>query len=197
MILFKRKILGLSLLLLTVTNAFAQAECEKTETIDEDTGMIIDKQGHWEIVKATCIACHSAKQFLSQQCDRETWTEIIDWMQNEQGLWKLDQKTENQILDYLSCHYAPPSETEKRLAKQRKIDETSGLIIDEHWELIKANCSACHSAQKFLRQHMDRATWKETIKWMQNEHGLWQFDADTEKKILDYLTTNYGLSTDS
>jgi len=38
---------------------------------------------------------------------------MIRWMQATQGLWPLDEATENQILDYLATHY-PPGESYRR-----------------------------------------------------------------------------------
>lgn len=61
----------------------------------------------WETVKANCTACHSAKFIIAQQGDKKTWLEMIRWMQNSQGLWLLDYKTEETILNYLASQYPP------------------------------------------------------------------------------------------
>jgi hypothetical protein len=71
------------------------------------------------------------------------------------------------------------------------VDEASGLIIDEHWELVKAHCTVCHSAGQVTQQRGSRDTWTSLIRWMQNTQGLWQFDVVTENSILDYLEKNY------
>lgn len=73
------------------------------------------------------------------------------------------------------------------------VDHETGLIIDDNLELVKTNCTVCHSAQNIIRQNGTRLTWLGLIRWMQTTQGLWEFDADTETKILDYLETNYGL----
>ena len=75
-----------------------------------------------------------------------------------------------------------------------EIDVTSGLVIDEHWELVKAHCSACHSPQLVTQNRGSRQNWLEMIRWMQETQGLWQFDAVTEGAILDYLEKNYAPS---
>jgi hypothetical protein len=77
----------------------------------------------------------------------------------------------------------------------QEIDTTTGLIIDDNVELIKTNCTGCHSAQNIIRQNGSRLTWLGLIRWMQDTQGLGKFDTDTENKILDYLETNYGPKT--
>ena len=73
----------------------------------------------------------------------------------------------------------------------QEIDKESGLIIDTHWETVKGMCTACHSAKLITAQRGSRETWLDIIRWMQATQGLWQFDPETEKNILDYLATNY------
>lgn len=60
----------------------------------------------FDIVRATCTACHSAKLVTQNRATREGWKEMIRWMQAKQGLWDLGT-TEPIILDYLAKHYAP------------------------------------------------------------------------------------------
>ena len=71
-------------------------------------------------------------------------------------------------------------------------DPDSGLIVDEHWRLVKANCGACHSPKLVTQNRGSRQNWLETIRWMQETQGLWRFDAVTETAILDYLEKNYA-----
>ena len=66
------------------------------------------------------------------------------------------------------------------------------MIIDKNWELVKKNCTGCHSAKIVIQQGVNRDTWLEIIRWIQKEQGLWQFDTNTENKILDYLSKNYS-----
>jgi hypothetical protein len=61
----------------------------------------------WEVVRASCITCHSAKQFLQQRGTRQTWDHVIDWMQERGGLLPLDKETRNTILDYLEVNHGP------------------------------------------------------------------------------------------
>lgn len=80
------------------------------------------------------------------------------------------------------------------LAQEPAIDTDSGLVIDEHWQLVKAHCTVCHSANQVTQQRGNRETWLRLIRWMQEKQGLWQFDAQTESRILDYLEKNYAPS---
>lgn len=79
--------------------------------VDPESGFIIDK--NWEIVKATCTACHSSKLVIGQRGSRDTWKGIIRWMQATQGLWQFEPKMEDQILTYLATNY-PPGKSYRR-----------------------------------------------------------------------------------
>lgn len=72
-----------------------------------------------------------------------------------------------------------------------ELDPASGLIKDEGWELVRSNCVACHSLRLVTGQRADRQTWLDIIRWMQATQNLWQFDAQTEDKLLSYLAKNY------
>ncbi len=71
------------------------------------------------------------------------------------------------------------------------IDSETGLKIAAGWKVVKTNCTVCHSAKFIVLQQGSRDTWLEMIRWMQKTQGLWQFDPQTEKIILDYLANNY------
>lgn len=72
---------------------------------DPQTGFIIAPG--WETVRNNCIACHSSKLVTQNSGSREHWLSLIRWMQEKQGLWPLDAKTEETILTYLSSAYGP------------------------------------------------------------------------------------------
>ena len=55
-----------------------------------------------EDVYSFCAACHSAKLVAQQGLSRESWTETLDWMIEEQGMAELDDEMRTVILDYLS-----------------------------------------------------------------------------------------------
>ena len=72
------------------------------------------------------------------------------------------------------------------------VDPVTGMKVAEGWELVRVHCTVCHSPQQFLQQKGTQSTWTDIIRWMQKSGGLWQFDADTESKIIAYLADNYG-----
>jgi hypothetical protein len=72
------------------------------------------------------------------------------------------------------------------------VDPETGLIMDEHWELVRANCTACHSAKLVVQTRGERGDWLEMIRWMQKTQNLGRFAGPTEAAILDYLATHYA-----
>jgi mono/diheme cytochrome c family protein len=82
----------------------AAAGAEDVE-LDPVTGMKIAED--WELVRNHCIICHSPQQFLRQKGTKSTWTEIIRWMQQSGGLWKLEPEIESKIIGYLAANYQP------------------------------------------------------------------------------------------
>jgi hypothetical protein len=89
--------LGLSTIALSI-------HAEEKTTYDPITGFVIGE--NYEIVRAHCTACHSAKLVTQNRMTRENWLETIRWMQKSQGLWPLGAQ-EQTILDYLESHYSP------------------------------------------------------------------------------------------
>jgi hypothetical protein len=73
--------------------------------VDEATGLRID--AGWEQVRVHCGGCHSHALVTSQRADRQTWLDMIRWMQATQNLWQFDAATEAAILDYLAANYPP------------------------------------------------------------------------------------------
>lgn len=79
--------------------------------VDETTGLAIAPG--WELVRIHCGGCHSHKLVTGQRADRQTWLDMIRWMQATQNLWQFDAATENGILDYLAANY-PPAPNRRR-----------------------------------------------------------------------------------
>jgi hypothetical protein len=77
------------------------------------------------------------------------------------------------------------------VADDSSVDEATGLIVAPGWELVRSHCGGCHSHALVIGQRADRQTWLDIIRWMQATQNLWQFDANTENGILDYLSENY------
>ena len=72
------------------------------------------------------------------------------------------------------------------------LDPESGLIVDENWELVRANCSGCHSARLVTQNRMNASSWIQTIRWMQEKHNLWEL-GENETKIIAYLEKHYDV----
>jgi hypothetical protein len=81
------------------------------QDIDAASGLI--KKPGWEQVRAHCGACHSHALVTAQRADRNTWLNIIRWMQETQNLWQFQPQVETQILDYLTENY-PPQASRRR-----------------------------------------------------------------------------------
>ncbi len=75
------------------------------DEIDPTTGLIV--ADGWQLVRIHCGGCHSHALVTGQRADRQTWLDIIRWMQATQNLWQFDQPAETGILDYLSANYPP------------------------------------------------------------------------------------------
>jgi hypothetical protein len=89
--------------------------------------------------------------------------------------------------DFEKSKFTPKSVTSDSLVK---IDESTGLVVSEHLNLVIANCTGCHSSKLITQFHTDRQGWLEKIRWMQQKQKLWDL-GESEPKILDYLAKNY------
>lgn len=80
-------------------------ELMAADEIDKATGLIVNPG--WEMVRIHCGGCHSHALVTGQRADRQTWLDIIRWMQETQNLWQFDPATETRMLDYLAANYPP------------------------------------------------------------------------------------------
>ncbi len=90
----KKRVLFFVLLFITVVNA---------KEYDLVTGLAID-EGIDEI-KENCTVCHPGRFIVVNGGDREFWKYKISVMQKGFGLWDLDKKTKNKIINYLCKNY--------------------------------------------------------------------------------------------
>ena len=81
-------------------------------------------------------------------------------------------------------------------AQDVEIDSLTGLKMDGDWELVRNNCIACHSIKLVTQQRGSATQWLALIRWMQDKQNLWQFDPETESKIITYLAENYPPQAD-
>ncbi len=66
-------------------------------------------------VLGLCGACHSMKLVTQQGLSRSTWSEVLEFMVEEQEMAELEPDDEKLVLDYLEKFYGPD-----RLALQLK-----------------------------------------------------------------------------
>lgn len=72
-----------------------------------------------------------------------------------------------------------------------EVDASTGLLMAGDWELVRANCIACHSSALITQQRGTGEQWLDMIRWMQAKQNLWQFDPAVEARIIAYLAANY------
>jgi hypothetical protein len=100
-------------LLIGAAPAIAQdaPDARPAREVDEATGLTIAPG--WEQVRAHCGGCHSHRLVTAQRADRQTWLDMIRWMQATQNLWQFEPAAETAILDYLAANY-PPQHNRRR-----------------------------------------------------------------------------------
>lgn len=84
--------------------------------------------------------------------------------------------------------------TAQALAADPPTDPDTGLVMAPGWELVRANCGACHSYRLVTAQRGDEAFWTDAIRWMQRTQNLWQIPAEVEAPLIAYLATHYNES---
>ncbi len=90
-----------------------------------------------------------------------------------------------------------PAETPAPVARtEPKTDPVTGFKMTGDWELVRGNCTACHSAKLITQQRGTAQQWLAMIRWMQKKQNLWQFDPGTEGRIIAYLSENYPPGAD-
>lgn len=79
--------------------------------------------------------------------------------------------------------------------KAPEIDPETGFVVATGFPVVKAYCTACHSAKLVTQAGKSRASWIESIRWMQRTQGLFDL-GPAEGEILDYLATHYGIKAE-
>ncbi len=90
-----------------------------------------------------------------------------------------------------SVEATPEAVPEPVAASEPAIDPVTGFKMTGDWELVRGNCTACHSAKLITQQRGTSEQWLAMIRWMQKKQNLWQFDPGTEGRIIAYLAENY------
>ena len=82
------------------------------------------------------------------------------------------------------------------IAAEPELDPFTGLRKTGDWELVRNNCVSCHSAKLITQQSGTESHWLGLIRWMQAKQNLWQFEPETEQRIIAYLAENYPPQAD-
>jgi hypothetical protein len=96
---------AITVLALAITGLGSSGATSSELPTDPATGLVMDE--NWQIVAAHCGACHSTRLVTQNRGSRQTWLQMIRWMQDSQGLWPFNEPTETMLLDYLEKHYGP------------------------------------------------------------------------------------------
>ncbi len=91
----------------------------------------------------------------------------------------------------LGCTETPEPPPPPAPAVESRLDPATGLKMTGDWELVRNNCIACHSARLITQQRGTAEQWLTMIRWMQKKQNLWEFDPDTERRIVAWLAENY------
>ena len=115
-------------LIFSVALLWSSCDDSKEKTVDYSlvengihvqTGLAYDE--NFEIVRALCTSCHSAKLITQNRATREGWRDMIKWMQKTQNLTDLGPN-EPIVLDYLAKYYSPVEEGRRPLLNQDEIE---------------------------------------------------------------------------
>ena len=63
-------------------------------------------------------------------------------------------------------------------------------ISDE--DILKYNCSSCHSLNIIYQQRLSSESWKEIILLMYKENGMEKLEKEYEERLITYLSKNYS-----
>lgn len=119
----------------TADTYFSPSATEELDRIENgihvQTGLVYAPG--FELVKANCTVCHSSKLITQNRATKEGWEQMIDWMQETQGLWDLGNKKEK-IVTYLAKNYAPES---KGRRENINLSEVEWYILELNDTLVE------------------------------------------------------------
>ncbi|MBN3582160.1 hypothetical protein JYB64_07155 [Algoriphagus aestuarii] len=109
---------------------------------------------------------------------------LITWIQNDAGSTLDADKEEGTLSASDSLKLAIEQDGKDR-------DPETQLVLGKGFEIVKANCTNCHSSALLIQNRFTREGWKAKIEWMQETQGLWPL-GESEDDILDYLAEHYA-----
>lgn len=93
---YKIKLLIISTIL--ATTALYANEIDPTTDLIIDTGL--DK------VKENCTICHTGRFIVVNGGNKQFWKAKMKTMQSAYGLWEIDEKSQERMLNYLAKNYS-------------------------------------------------------------------------------------------
>lgn len=67
----------------------------------------------------------------------------------------------------------------------------TGLAWDKDFDIVRSNCTSCHSAKLITQNRATKEGWEEMIVWMQKTQGLHDL-GDNHEVIVSYLSKYYA-----
>ena len=71
------------------------------------------------------------------------------------------------------------------------IHDATGLVFAEGFQVVRGNCTGCHSAKLITQNRATAAGWTQMIRWMEATQGLHDL-GDDEGVIVGYLAKHYA-----
>lgn len=87
-----------------ITAAALTTSISMTAANSSEFGVLVQDKGVEETF-AYCSACHSERLVAQQGLTREGWSELMEWMIEEQGMAPIEEPDRTLVLDYLSKNY--------------------------------------------------------------------------------------------
>lgn len=75
------------------------------DPIDDYGGL--PRTGEFEFIAAYCSACHSLEIVMQQRANRDGWSDMLTWMEEQQGMVPLDEADRELFLNYFVEHFGP------------------------------------------------------------------------------------------
>ena len=143
------------------------------------------------LIALLITSCGGGGQSTSEQADSKTETSKSG--EGEASNASMAETVAD--IPYASTRYLiEPSELKAKVQTADIVDgkdAATGLVVDDHWQTVKSNCTGCHSAKLITQNRMSAKRWRKTIKWMQETQNLWDLGKN-EDKIVAYLGKNYA-----
>ncbi len=87
---------------------------------DPDSGLYIDDEENWKLVRNNCASCHSGRLLAQHRLDSKGWLKSIQRMQAEEELWDLGD-AQPKILDYLVYFYGNESSSSTQRVRRAQL----------------------------------------------------------------------------